>query len=309
MSNRNRHRDDRRHLTKKQRKRATRTVQHVSLRRWWQSPGAIGGGAAVVVVVIIAGFIVFGSQSATNNSAPSGFGTASASVLSALTKPNPTVVSSVGAGGQPGDLNRLNGTAILKSSDGRPQVIYVGADFCPYCAAERWSLVMALARFGTFSTLQQMQSSSTDVDPNTSTFTFHDTRYSSSIIDFQPTELEDRNRQPFESPSAQIAQIFNTVDQPPFTGAAQGFPFLDIAGRFTLGAPSYDPAVLKGLTWDQIASDLSDSSTPVAQAIVGNANYLTAAICITTNNQPASACSPPEIQSIEAKLNAQKPVG
>ena len=168
---------------------------------------------------------------------------------------------------------------------------------------------MAVARFGTFSNLQQMQSSSTDVDPNTNTFTFHSSQYTSSIIDFQPTELEDRNQQPFESPSAQISQIFSTVDQPPYTASARGFPFLDIAGMFTLNATSYDPALLQGLTWSQIASDLSDASNPVTKAIVGNANYLTAAICIATKNQPASACSPPAIQSIEATLNAQKPVG
>jgi len=309
MSNPKHGATDQRQLTKRQRKKATRTAQKVSLRSWWQSPGVIGGGAAALVVLVILGFIVFGSQSASNNAAQSGFGTASASVLSAVTKPDPAVVASVGTGGQPGNLNRLSGTAILKNSDGRPQVVYVGAEFCPYCAAERWSLVMALARFGTFSSLQQMQSSSTDVDANTSTFTFHGSQYTSSIIDFQATELEDRNRQPFESPSAQIAQIFNAVDQPPFTATAQGFPFLDIAGRFTLNSASYDPAVLQGLTWDQIASDLSDGSSPVTQAIVGNANYLTAAICVATNNQPPTACSPSVIQSIEAKLNAQKPVG
>ena len=41
----------------------------------------------------------------------------------------------------------------------------MGAEYCPYCAAERWSMIVALGRFGTFSGLQTMRSSSTDSRP------------------------------------------------------------------------------------------------------------------------------------------------
>jgi hypothetical protein len=34
-------------------------------------------------------------------------------------------------------------------------MLYIGAEYCPYCAAERWPLVMALSKFGTFSNLPQ----------------------------------------------------------------------------------------------------------------------------------------------------------
>jgi hypothetical protein len=294
-------------MSKKQRNRANRTPQKVSLQPWWKSSAAMGGGAAVIVVVLIVVFIIVGSKSSSTTQ--TGFGPVPSSVLSAVTNPSDSVVAAVGAGGQPGNLNRLSGSTVLKDADGKPQIIYVGAEYCPYCAADRWNIVMALARFGTFSNLQEMMSSSTDVDPNTNTFTFHGSTYSSSIVDFQAVELEDRNRQPFESPSAQVSQIFSSVDRPPYTASSGGFPFLDIAGRFTLRATSYDPALLQGLTWDQIASDLSDGSSPVAQAIVGNANYLTAAICTVTDNKPTSACSSSVIQNIEATLKAQSPVG
>ena len=40
------------------------------------------------------------------------------------------------------------------SSGGKPEVLYVGTEFCPYCAAESWSLIVALSRFGQFSGLQ-----------------------------------------------------------------------------------------------------------------------------------------------------------
>ncbi len=294
-------------MSKKQRIRANRAAQKPPAQPWWKSSTAMGGGAAVIVVVLIAVFIIVGSKSSSTTQA--GLGPVPIAVLSAVTSPSDAVVAAVGTGGQPGNFNRLTGGTVLKDASGKPQIIYVGAEYCPFCAAERWNMVMALARFGTFSNLQEMMSSSTDVDPNTKTFTFHGSTYTSSVVDFQPVEMEDRNRQPFETPSAQISQIFSSVNRPPYTSLAGGFPFLDVAGRFTLRTTSIDPALLQGLTWEQIASDLSNSSSPVTRAIVGNANYLTAAICAVTDNQPASACSSPVIQKIEATLSAQPPVG
>ena len=43
-------------------------------------------------------------------------------------------------------------TGAPTDQDGKPLVVYVGADYCPFCAAERWPLVAALERFGTFKT-------------------------------------------------------------------------------------------------------------------------------------------------------------
>lgn len=34
--------------------------------------------------------------------------------------------------------------------NGKPAVVYITAEFCPYCAIERWGLVIALMRFGNF---------------------------------------------------------------------------------------------------------------------------------------------------------------
>ena len=59
----------------------------------------------------------------------------------------------------------------------------------------------------------------------------------------------------------------------------------------TVGA-TYNPGVLAGLTWSQIANDLHNPYSPVAKAVLGAANYATAAICSLTGDQPASACTP-----------------
>ncbi len=37
------------------------------------------------------------------------------------------------------------------TSDGKPDLLYIGAEFCPVCATERWAMYVALSKFGTFS--------------------------------------------------------------------------------------------------------------------------------------------------------------
>jgi hypothetical protein len=64
----------------------------------------------------------------------------------------------------------------------------------------------------------------------------------------------------------------NSADQ---SGAV---PFLDIANRYILAGAQYNPQVLAGLSAAQIASQLSNPSSPVARAIDGSAQVIIAAI-------------------------------
>ena len=64
----------------------------------------------------------------------------------------------------------------------------------------------------------------------------------------------------------------NSVDQ---SGAV---PFLDVGNQFVLAGAQYNPQVLAGLSAAQIASQLSNPSGPVAQAIDGSAKVIIAAI-------------------------------
>ena len=55
--------------------------------------------------------------------------------------------------------------------DGRtPTVLFYGAEYCPFCAAERWALVVALARFGTWHGLDTTASGLLDGDYRTFSF-------------------------------------------------------------------------------------------------------------------------------------------
>ena len=289
---------------------AQQTPEQV-VRAWWQKPLYWAGGGVVVVLVVV--LLVVLLLPPGNGLQPVSSPTkVPASVLSAVTDPGLHAFATVGEGGQEGELSRLTGTKPLTDSAGKTEVIYVGGEFCPYCAGERWSMIMALSRFGTFTGLKEMSSSSTDTDPSTSTFTFVDNTYTSQTVDFMPVEEEDQNQNPLQTPSASVEQIFTTYDQQPYSDSPAGepgFPFLDIGGDYVLYQTSFDPVMLQGLSWKQIATDLGNLKSPVTLAIVGNANFLSAAICLADSNQPSSVCASSTIQGIETVLTAQSAVG
>ena len=80
------------------------------------------------------------------------------------------------------------------SSGGKPAIVFVSEESCPFCAAERWSLAVALSRFGTWSHLGATTSSATDVYPNTATLSFRTAVYRSTELTLRTTELADKTR-------------------------------------------------------------------------------------------------------------------
>jgi hypothetical protein len=274
-------------------------------RPWWQNPWAWGGGVIVVVVAVVVVFIVLGTRPAAKSTSSSSSSLAPASVLAAVTGVSPTVSSSIGGGGVPKPLQAVSGSpAALTGSNSKPEVFYEGADFCPYCAAERWSLVVALSRFGTFSNLHTTTSSSSDVYPNTNTFSFYGSSYSSPYLDFASVESADRSDNPLQTPTAAEQAVFTTYDTSPYSTSAGGIPFLDLGNRYIASGSGVPPQVLQGLSLEQIAATLTDATSTVAQPIIGNANWVTAGICKLTGNQPGSVCSAGPIASLESQLGS-----
>ena len=151
--------------TKKQRNQRGRIAPQLMRRPWWQSPGAVGGGAVLLLVAALVVVGLLGGSKGTTGTSAAGAAPLPAAVVDALTKPSTSLFDTVGSGGQRGYLTKLPGTAITNGPTGKPFVVYVGAEYCPFCAAERWSVVMALARFGSFSNLHESTSSPSDTFP------------------------------------------------------------------------------------------------------------------------------------------------
>jgi hypothetical protein len=204
-------------------------------------------------------------------------------------------LDAVGTGTAQNPIKKVSGT-LLTGPNGRPEVFYYGAEFCPYCAAERWPIIVALSRFGTFSGLKTTSSSSADAYPNTPTFTFHNATYTSQYIDFVPVETADRDSNPLQTPTPNQQALVSQYDT---TGS---IPFVDFGNRYAFSGAMYFPDVLSGLSWQAIADSLKQPDSPQAKAILGSANLITAAVCKVTADQPPTICSSASIQAIEKTL-------
>ena len=254
------------------------------------------GGSVVVVVAIVLG-IVLSKVLGKSSSAPPGPATEQlpAGVQSAIMTVPPSTLSAVGTGTVlSGSLRPLTGSEL--TSGGKPEMLYIGAEWCPYCGAERWAMATALSRFGSFSPLKGVHSSSSDVYPNTATLTFYGATYTSKYLVFTPVENEDVNHNLLVPTTSAQQALWAKYDPPGDT-----YPFIDIGNRYIAGV-TYNPQVLQGLSWSQIASDLHNPSSAVAQGAIGSANLMTAAICKITGNAPASVCTAAPIPALQAQL-------
>jgi hypothetical protein len=257
----------------------------------------MAGVAAVVTVALVVAIVSTQGKSGPGNAA----GTVAVTDPAALTATVAGVASdlsaSVGSGSDKTLPTPIKAPPLTQ--DGKPLVLYVGAEYCPFCAGQRWAVVQALSRFGTFTGLSASHSSPDDVFPNTPTFTFHGATYSSTVVAFQGVELQDVDRKPLDTLSADQEAVFTAYNP------KGSFPFIDFGGQYTLVGSSYSPQVLAGKSAEEIAASLSTAANPIAQGILGSANTMTATICILTNDQPASVCSVPAISEIEARIKAQ----
>jgi hypothetical protein len=268
---------------------------------------------AGIIIVVGGAFLFAVSSSKKDTTNGTGSTKAPADLVSKVTSVPDSVVTQVGSGTVTGMPTYLGGpmTTDTGKADGKPLITYIGAEYCPYCATERWAMVNALSRFGTFTNLGVTSSSSTDVYPSTPTFSFHGSNYTSKYVAFHPVEQYTNIQQgsspsgysPLDKTTTDQDQLMAKYDAPPYVQSSdQGaIPFIDFANMYLISGATYSPTVLQGKSASSIAAALHDPSSEIAKGAIGAANTMTATICKLTNNQPASACTP-AIQAIEAKL-------
>src|SRR5215469_7449926 len=271
----------------------------------------IAGGSILAVAIVVVAFVLVklnsgGGTAATASDGPTG------AALTAVTKQVTDIPVSVTDKVADGGVNTgmfvaattpaavqsassqlgsyfatVNGTAL--TSNGKPELLFLGGEYCPYCAAERWSMVNALSRFGTFTGLTTTHSSTSDVYPNTPTLTFYKSTYKSNYLTFTPVELYTNERvgnsnnqntpyvtlQTATSAQGALEQAYDP------SGA---IPFLDFGNKYIeVGNLSpLSPSMLTGKTWAQVAAAMNDPTSSLGKALVGNANYITAGICQLT---------------------------
>jgi hypothetical protein len=247
-------------------------------------------GGAVVAVLAVAGAIVGGSLS-TSHPAATESRAASVVVRQATAVPL-DVLARASTGQTATPLQKVAAPGPSLTVDGKPTIVFVSEESCPFCAAERWPLVVALSHFGAWSNLGSTRSSATDIYPNTATFSFRTAHYHSAQITLRTTELADNTGHPLQPETALDAKLIGAYDVPPFVNSADqsgAVPFLDIANHYILAGAQYNPQILEGLSAAQIASQLRDPSSAVAQAIDGSARTIVTAIDQILHGTPTRA--------------------
>jgi hypothetical protein len=267
----------------------------------------IAWSAVGLVVVIIAVLVVVKATGSSNtkNTSYTPVAPAPASVVHDVTTIPLSVYNKVGINSPTVPVSPphiVSGQPALTLNGKSPAMLYYGAEYCPYCAAERWAMTAALSRFGTWSNLKIVASSQTDVDANTHTFSYYGASLASPYIAF--TGIEQYTDIPtasgytnLQNPTKQEAANLQKYSSSTFTGAGASssggisFPFVNINNRAIISGASYDPAILAGQDWSEIAGNLSNPNNPATQAIVTTANYMSAGICASTKDQPSSVCT------------------
>lgn len=315
---------DRRARVAAQREAARRAEQR---KRIYLAGGSI---LAVIVVVLAIVLVKVNSGGGTAGSASNGPTGAALTTLTQQVTGVPSSVSDQVGGGSVNSSDFIPGSQIAAASaanagyyatvngtpltsGGKPEILYIGAEYCPFCGAQRWAMIAALSRFGTFTGLKTIHSSSSDTDPNTPTWSFYGSKYTSPYINFTSVEETTNERQgnssdtsvPYvtlQTPTAAQQALVSKYD-PGANGYTGPIPFIDMGNKYVEvgNLYPYGPTVIDGKSWSQIGAALSQPKSAIAQGVLGSANYMTAGICKLTNNQPASACTP-AIQALESKL-------
>lgn len=266
-------------------------------------------GSVIGIAAIIGALVAI---KVTRDDSTSGSGTAISvdpaptAVVDQVTSVPKDVLATIGKGNTTTLPHAVKGAALTK--DGKPEILYVGAEYCPFCAGERWALVQALSRFGTFDNLKITQSTngeSTADIRKLHTFSFRDAKYTSDYVNFTGVETQTSDT---ASGAPKALHSMSDAQQKLYDAynAGGGIPFLDFANKYASSGASFDVSVIHGMTWQQIAAALDNPDSDVAKSINGAANVLTATICDVSGNKPADVCGTPTITAIQKQLTGAK---
>ena len=180
---------------------------------------------------------------------------------------------------------------------GRPEVLYVATEYCPYCAAENWALIVALSRFGRFTGLTTSRSPRFEDVPPIDSWTFYGSSYTSPYLAFVPVETRSNV---LVSPTADKGNGASYRVLQRLTPAEQAVsdqydkegttPFIDFANRAAQTGSGILANQLAGRTWQQLAAALRQPKTSLGATLLNEADSLTAELCRLTGGRPATAC-------------------
>jgi hypothetical protein len=182
---------------------------------------------------------------------------------------------------------------------GKPVVLFVGALYCPFCATERWALVLALGRFGDWSGLRPAHSRPGSSGwPGIATYDLLHAGYRSATVALQEREVADEAGFPLQALTAAQTHAVNVGDP------HGNIPFLLIAGRYAQTGAGYSAGLLVGLSFARIHQLVYAVPTSrVGRAVTGEADVISALICrsLEARATAVAACRLPTVQALLAQ--------
>jgi thiol-disulfide isomerase/thioredoxin len=167
-----------------------------------------------------------------------------------------------------------------------PKVVVVGAEWCPYCAAENWSLVIALSQFGTFKRLSWTSSttSSTELYRSIPGFTFYRSSYTSTLLHLSTVELATVAQRQLQKPTVVESRLMSKYDK------LGDIPFLYLGGAAYVEGSGVSPKLLARHTFGGAANGIVQGTSSLARSVEGNAGVLVSYLCRLTHGQPGRVC-------------------
>jgi thiol-disulfide isomerase/thioredoxin len=241
---------------------------------------------AVVVLFLARGSGSDGNATAASSSVPSGAVPAGAH--------QPSDAASVALG----EVRRESGEPLLDG--GKPLVFFMGAEWCPFCASERWALVKATSRFGKWSGLRELNSRmGQDYFPALATYDLSQATYTSDYLNVRHKEVATVEGDPLQKLGSFEEGLVNGYDK------LGSVPFLFAAGspgRYTVEL-GFSPGLLDGQGFDSLRKEVAaEAPTPAVEAIDGQTEAITALICKLDGRQPASVCAKGSIPTLEREI-------
>ena len=210
--------------------------------------------------------------------------------------------NAIGAGLQSGTSTLVTDTPSPVSGPplttvGKPEVLYIAAEYCPFCAVENWALIVALSRFGQFTAVTTSRSPRFDDIPPIDSWTFFGASYTSPYLVFIPVETHSNV---LGSPTANKGKAASygklqllTPDQQAIFDRydpERSIPFIDFANRAAQTGSGMLPNLFVGRTWQQIATALRLPKSTLGATLLNEADVLTTELCRLTGDRPAAAC-------------------
>jgi uncharacterized membrane protein YgcG len=238
--------------------------------------------AAVVVAVVVV-LVVGGGSSSPRKPAPQ------AAVNQMNSIPVSVMVDGATKVGAQGLNYAVNATGGTLTKDGKPEVLFIGAEFCPICGAERWPMTMALMKFGQFTNLQETHSAV--ADGNVGTWSYYGATYTSPYLTFQSYEIYTNQPAGGYYQKLQKLPADAQANWTANLGTNLTFPFINFAGKEALETAQFNPSTIYNHNFDTILGAVGSNDQTTGANIDAAAAVFTKYLCGITNDQPSAVCS------------------